>query len=80
MESFGIYEAKAKLSELVDQAAAGREVVLTRHGEPVAKIVPVGKTGKRERARAMRELLELSRTIKLRRRITWREAINAGRR
>lgn len=36
-----IAEAKAKLSELLDAAAAGREVVIARSGRPVARLVPV---------------------------------------
>ena len=39
MERIGIYEAKSRLSKLVEQAEAGHEVVLTRRGKPVAKIV-----------------------------------------
>ena len=38
MESIGIYEAKSKLSELVERAESGREVVITRRGKPVAKL------------------------------------------
>ena len=33
--------AKARLTDLVRQAEAGEEVVLTRHGRPAARIVPV---------------------------------------
>lgn len=35
-----IYAAKTHLSRLIDQANAGEEVVITRHGRPVARIVP----------------------------------------
>lgn len=35
-----MFAAKTHLSALVEQALAGEEVVLTRHGEPVARIVP----------------------------------------
>ncbi len=35
-----ITEARARLSELVRRAEAGEEIVLTRHGKPVARIVP----------------------------------------
>ncbi|WP_370163084.1 type II toxin-antitoxin system Phd/YefM family antitoxin [Limimaricola soesokkakensis] len=35
-----IAEAKAKLSELVDAAERGEEVILARRGRPVARIVP----------------------------------------
>ena len=34
-------DAKARLTELVRKAEAGEEVVLTRHGRPAARIVPV---------------------------------------
>jgi len=34
----GIAKAKAKLSELVDRVIAGEEVVIERHGKPVARI------------------------------------------
>lgn len=34
-------DAKARLTDLVRQAEAGQEVVLTRHGKPAARIVPV---------------------------------------
>ena len=34
-------DAKARLTDLVRQAEAGEEVVLTRHGKPAARIVPV---------------------------------------
>ena len=37
-------EAKARLTDLVRQAEAGEEVVLTRHGRPAARIVPVTPT------------------------------------
>lgn len=36
----GIAWAKAHLSELVDRASAGEEIVLTRNGVPQARLVP----------------------------------------
>lgn len=36
-----IYEAKARLSELVERAHAGEEVVIARAGKPVARLAPV---------------------------------------
>jgi prevent-host-death family protein len=35
-----VYDAKTNLSRLLDRAAAGEEVVITRNGRPVAKLVP----------------------------------------
>jgi prevent-host-death family protein len=36
-----VTDAKAQLTDLVRRAQAGDEVVLTRHGQPAARIVPV---------------------------------------
>jgi prevent-host-death family protein len=37
----GIFEAKTRLSELVDQVATnGEEVVITKRGRPVARLLP----------------------------------------
>ena len=36
-------EAKAQLSELIDLTLEGEEVVITRHGKPVVKLVPYQK-------------------------------------
>lgn len=33
-------EAKAKILSLLDEVAAGQDVEITRHGRPVARIVP----------------------------------------
>jgi prevent-host-death family protein len=40
-EQVNIYEAKTRLSQLVDQAAAGEEIIIARHGRPVARLVPL---------------------------------------
>jgi prevent-host-death family protein len=40
-----IYAAKTHLSRLIDQVNAGEEVVITRHGRAVARLVPA-KTAK----------------------------------
>jgi len=37
----GMHEAKTTLSKLVDAAQSGEEVVITRRGQPVAKLEPV---------------------------------------
>lgn len=40
MKQVGAFEAKNKLSELLDLAESGEEVVITRHGKEVARLVP----------------------------------------
>jgi prevent-host-death family protein len=44
----GIFEAKQKLSELVERASQGEEIVITSRGKERARLVAV--TGKRRRA------------------------------
>ena len=39
----GAYDAKARLSELLDRVEKGEEIVITRHGKPVARLVPEGR-------------------------------------
>lgn len=38
METVNIYEAKTRLSQLVDRAAAGDDVVVSRNGRPLVRI------------------------------------------
>jgi prevent-host-death family protein len=39
-EPVALYDAKTRLSELVDLAAAGREFVIGKSGKPLARLVP----------------------------------------
>ena len=72
MERVGIYEAKAKLSDLVERVSRGGEVTITKHGKAVAKLVRA-RAGKRiDRSALMREILAFSKTIKLRKKISLR--------
>ena len=36
----GAYEAKTKLPELLERAASGEEITITKHDQPIAKLVP----------------------------------------
>ncbi|CAA7620859.1 Prevent-host-death family protein [Magnetospirillum sp. LM-5] len=40
MREVGAFEAKNKLSALLDLVEQGEEVVITRHGHPVARLLP----------------------------------------
>lgn len=37
----GAYEAKTRLSQLIDEAAQGEEIIITRRGVPVAALIPL---------------------------------------
>ena len=38
-----VYEAKSKLSQMINKALEGEEVVITRNGEETVKLTPVPK-------------------------------------
>jgi prevent-host-death family protein len=41
----GAEEARNELSDLLDAAEKGRSTIITRHGRPVAALVPIGAYG-----------------------------------
>ncbi|MDI3317547.1 MAG: type II toxin-antitoxin system prevent-host-death family antitoxin [Bacillota bacterium] len=73
----GAYEAKAKLSELLDRVARGERFTITRHGVPVAEWVPVAHG--RPAEEVAREIREFRRGRRLGKDLTLRELIETGR-
>jgi prevent-host-death family protein len=62
----GAYDAKARFSELLERVENGQELTITRHGTPVAKLVPIKKTATpEERREAIRQWREMSKGITL---------------
>ena len=51
MSTVSVHEAKTHLSHLLQQVEAGEEVVITRRGEPVARLVAIGPKLPREAGR-----------------------------
>jgi prevent-host-death family protein len=51
MRTAGVAELKARLSSYLDKVKAGQEVVVTHHGVPVARIVPLESNERRDRRR-----------------------------
>jgi prevent-host-death family protein len=39
--TFNLYEAKTSLSQLVDRAASGEEIIIAKSGKPLAMLVPL---------------------------------------
>ena len=59
-----VSEAKGQLTDLVRRAEAGEEVVLTRHGQPVAKLVAVAEKPKHDpetRRKIIEDIVESAR-------------------
>jgi prevent-host-death family protein len=55
MKEVGAFEAKNKLGQLLDLVERGEEVVITWHGRPVARLVPLRAAFNRAEARAAAE-------------------------
>jgi prevent-host-death family protein len=75
----GIFEAKQNLSQLVERASKGEEIVITRRGREQARLVPMPA----ERGRTLKEIFDSIRSrppIKLARGVTIKSLIEEGRR
>lgn len=81
MERIGIYDARSRLSELVERVEAGEEVILTRRGHPVVRMIRAGdKTRADARAAAVKRIRALRKRMNLRiSRAQVRQAIAKGR-
>lgn len=76
----GAYEAKTHLSELLEKVEAGEEITITKHGAPVAKLVPVKKEASLEqRVAAIKRIQKLATGLSLRG-LKVKELISEGRR
>jgi prevent-host-death family protein len=54
-------DAKARFAELLDQVENGRTVRITRHGKPIARLVPEAEIRREEVAEALNELRAIAR-------------------
>jgi prevent-host-death family protein len=61
MTTVGIFEAKNRLSELVERAMRGEEIVITRRGEQVARLMPPRATDALCHAQTLAERIRRSR-------------------
>ncbi len=63
----GAYEAKTHLSDLLDRVERGEELVITRHGKPVARLIPAQPGHDVAKAQAaVRELIAIREEIRAR--------------
>ena len=75
------FEAKNKLGQLLDRVVAGDVITITRHGAPVARLVPFVQPFDREDAlKAAERLLEISKLCSTPEGMTIRQMIEEGRR
>jgi prevent-host-death family protein len=79
MPNVGVYEAKTKLSELLERVGSGEEITITNPGQPVARLVPVHPRDQEQIRHLIDETRRLRRTVKIGR-ISLRKIIETGRR
>ena len=78
MKQVGVYEAKTHLPRLLDEVEQGETITITRHGRPIARVVPV-----RGRQRSVKEAIAAIREFRKGHTlgdITAKELIEEGRR
>jgi prevent-host-death family protein len=55
--SYTVHQAKTNLSRLIKEAQSGKEVIITRGKDPVAKIVPITSAAKKRVPGSMKGLI-----------------------
>jgi prevent-host-death family protein len=79
MKTVGAYEAKTHLPRLLEEVRRGESITITKHGVPVARLLPPAETGDERRSAAVDALLEFRRGNTLGG-ISVRDLIEEGRR
>lgn len=80
MRQIGAFEAKNRLSELLVAVENGEEVTITKHGRPVAKLVPFTAHDQARVVAAIAELRQLREKVRLGTGENVKELIDEGRR
>jgi prevent-host-death family protein len=82
MKTVGAYEAKTHLPRLLDEVASGETITITKHGVPVAQLVPMPENERPDVGKAIDEWLEYRRqhNTTLGPDLTIRDLIEEGRR
>jgi len=80
LRQIGAFEAKNRLSELLVAVENGEEVTITKHGRPVAKLVPFTAHDQARVAAAIAELRGLRQMVRLGDGETVKDLVDEGRR
>ena len=80
MHTVGVFEAKNRLTALLDEVEGGGEVIITRRGKPIARLTPLEAGFNRAKARAAAEGLKAASKGQTLAGLTLKELISEGRR
>ena len=78
MIQVGAFDAKTHLSSLLDRVIQGEEILITRRGTPVARLVPAEQAKKAGAAAAIEKLRAIRRGVRLAG-LDWRHLRDQGR-
>ncbi len=78
MPHVGAYEAKTHLPKLLERVARGERITITKHGVPVAELVPAGPAPKQDVAETIAALRNFRRAHTLGN-VSLRDLIESGR-
>jgi prevent-host-death family protein len=56
----GAYEAKTHLPALLERVQRGEQITITKHGKPIARLVPIKRVDPDRRREAVERLMEFS--------------------
>ena len=79
MSTIGAFEAKTHFARLLERVARGEQIVITKHGTPVARLVPFGRPD-RDKARQAIARLKALRKGQTLGDLSWRDLRDEGRR
>jgi prevent-host-death family protein len=77
-DEIGAYEAKTHLPALLERVQRGEQITITKHGKPIARLVPIRRSGPDRRSEAIDKLKEFAEGHTLG--IPVRQLIDEGRR
>lgn len=80
MTSISFYEARTRFSELLDQVARGKTILITRRGRPAALLAPPPDDARKDVKQVLAEIKALRRGNTLGKGVSIRELIDEGRR
>lgn len=78
MQSIGAFQAKTHFSALLEQVEKGEQIIITKHGHAVAKLVPVTDFNPERIHNAIQRLQQFSQSNKLDG-LNWKELRDEGR-
>lgn len=78
MITIGAFEAKTHLSSLLDRVAGGEDVLITKHGKPVARLIKAEQVDRKQVDEAVAALKRMRKGTTLGG-LSWKELRDVGR-